>query len=419
MNHPQSAPKNTTGCAAPRLAFLLSGFPRISETFILHELLQLQKQGLAFTIFALKTGDDKNVQPEVSRLKAPVIYLPERITISTMVKGVKVLAAGVGTSRRQRIKTLLVFCSSPQKERHFSGWQTVWRWLWLCAELSKRRISSLHAHFAHDPATLALWAHRLTGISFSFTAHARDIYCYPEALLREKIAAADFVVTCTEHNYRHLCRVSPNGTPIHRLYHGLDARKFSTGNAQKQRPAVLLSVGRLVEKKGFPDLLKACGILRERGVRFLCKIIGEGPDRSALEEEIRRLQLQDTVQLEGAMTHKHLLQYYRQATLFVLPCLVTAAGDRDGIPNVILEAMAAQLPIVSTTISGIPEAVTDGVNGVLVEERNPAALANALQELLENPEKVRDMGRAGRERVCRQFSLQHNIRTLKELLQTC
>jgi glycosyltransferase involved in cell wall biosynthesis len=285
--------------------------------------------------------------------------------------------------------------------------------------LAASTIRHLHAHFAHGATTIAMLASRLTGLPFSFTAHAKDIYLAelnPGHLLTTKLRRARFVVTCTEANKTYL-QAHLRTTPIHVIYHGLDTALFKPA-FPRTTPAkpMILSVGRMVEKKGFNYLLAACRRLKDSGYDFQCRIIG-GADKHTpvIEALIEQLQLSDIVTLQPAVTQEELASIYNQATLFALPCQIIDNGDRDGIPNVLVEAMAMELPVVSTNISGIPELVEHRHNGLLVEQKSAAALASAMSELLNNPGLRKRLGLAARERVCRLFDARTNTTSLKTL----
>jgi glycosyltransferase involved in cell wall biosynthesis len=270
----------------------------------------------------------------------------------------------------------------------------------------------IHAHFVDRAALIALVASRLLGTPYSATAHANDIYVHP-VLLAEKIGSAKFVATCTHYNEAHLARQVGENTR-HRLrciYHGLDVDRYhpaSRDGARRER-ALILGVGQLKEKKGFRYLLEACRILLDRGVGFDCEIVGDGPLRDELTATIERLGLGERVSLLGALPHEAVTGRYADAAVFVLPCVTASDGDRDGIPNVILEAMAMELPVVSTRHSGIPEAVTDGRTGLLVPPADALALADALERLLADEASRTRLGRRGRERVEQCFDTDVNI----------
>jgi glycosyltransferase involved in cell wall biosynthesis len=259
---------------------------------------------------------------------------------------------------------------------------------------------------------VALVASRLLDARYSVTAHAREIYVAP-VLLPERISNAAFTATCTEYNRRHLATLvdRSTGERILRLYHGLDLSTFD-GRPRRaedaQRP-LLLSVAQLWERKGLEDLVRACGHLRDRGSEFRCEIVGEGPLRPRLEALIAELRLGELVTLTGPLPHPEVVARLAAARAFVLPCVVAPDGDRDGIPNVILEAMASGLPVVSTPVSGIPEVVRDGETGYLVPEHDPEAVASACERLLTDADLASRLGEAGRVFVRREFDLHRNV----------
>jgi glycosyltransferase involved in cell wall biosynthesis len=273
----------------------------------------------------------------------------------------------------------------------------------------------LHAHFADRAATVALVAGRLLDRPYSVTAHANDIYVDP-MLLPQKIARASFVATCTAYNAEHLRTVGgPAATEkVRCLYHGLDLEAYPVPATRDGEAPALLAVGQLKEKKGLGDLIDACAALAERGIDVRCRIVGEGPLRDALAERIERHRLGGRVTLDGPLPHAAVIDAYATASVFALPCVTAADGDRDGIPNVILEAMAMGLPVVSTRHSGIPEAVEDGVTGLLVAPGDVEGLADALATLLSDPARRDELGRAGRRRVASLFDARTNVRRLVE-----
>jgi glycosyltransferase involved in cell wall biosynthesis len=275
----------------------------------------------------------------------------------------------------------------------------------LVDHLDRENLVHLHAHFAHGPSAIAHLAHLISDVPYSFTAHAKDLYTTPVDYVALRSDAARFVVTCTEANARFLRDVvgaDPAKLIVSR--HGVDLGRFA-GSARDPRPDRILSVGRLVPKKGFDTLIAACGVLARRGVDFDCLIVGDGPRRDALEALIRDLGLGGRVRLEAARPQPALVREYEQAALFVLSCVVLDDGDRDGIPNVILEAMAAGVPVVATAVSGIPEVVADGETGRLVPPGDAAALADVLASLLDDPDEGRRLAAAARNRAAIAFDL--------------
>jgi glycosyltransferase involved in cell wall biosynthesis len=277
----------------------------------------------------------------------------------------------------------------------------------------------LHAHFAHNPTSLARYASQMTGIPFSFTAHAKDLYLTrPESLIN-KAELASFITTCTGFNARYLCDILPpeSARKVNVVYHGVDTHRFCPGRHEGDRftPA-LLSVGRLVPKKGFACLIEAARLLHDESIPFRLDIYGSGPLKDDLQRQIDRAGLAGQIQLRGATTQDELLAAYATADIFVLAPQVTVDGDRDGIPNVLLEAMACGLPVVSTDISGIPEVIADGVNGRLVPSADPRALAMALRGLLASGDDRRSFGEEARRTMCGRFDAGVNAETMASLL---
>ncbi len=398
------------------IAYLLSGFPRISETFILNEILELERQGLRLMVFPLKSGDDR-VTPHAARLtRSPVSYVPVKLDARMLAASLRALIVLFIQQPLRLASVAFCFLASGKKERHFNLLQSFLRWAWLCCRLQACKITRLHAHFAHDPAMMAYWIWRLLQLPYSFTAHAKDIYCYSQAWLQKKIHHARFVVTCTDYNRNYLQQVSQNGTPIHCLHHGLHIDKFRPSYERQCGTPLMLAVGRLVEKKGFAILLEACALLRDEGFNFRCEIVGEGPQRQFLKEKIEQLRLRGVVALRGALAHEQVIELYKSAAVFVMPSCVTETGDRDGIPNVILEAMAMELPVVASRVSGIPEAVEEEITGILVEEKNAEELARAIKRVLNDGRLARQLGKAGRQKVAGAFCLPCNVQNMKALL---
>jgi glycosyltransferase involved in cell wall biosynthesis len=278
--------------------------------------------------------------------------------------------------------------------------------LWLARDLRRRGAGHLHAHFAHSPAAVAYMVHLCSGLPFSFTAHAKDIYTTLPRNLRIRAQAATFVITCTDFNRRHLEGLLEGArhAPIHVLYHGTDLTRFSPVGRRPHADRVV-SVGRLVPKKGYEYLIRALARLAETGRPVSCEIFGGGGLREALAEQIETAGLAALVQLRGARLQEDVIGAYRTASVFALAPVVMEDGDRDGIPNVLVEAMASEVPVIATRISGIPELIEDGVDGLLVEPRDAEGLAAAIQRLLDDPELAARLALAGRLKVERQFDI--------------
>jgi glycosyltransferase involved in cell wall biosynthesis len=288
--------------------------------------------------------------------------------------------------------------------------------------LDRGEYRHLHAHFANVPTTVAELVHRLTSIPYSFTAHAKDIYLTPPVELARKIASATCVLTCTAYNQGYLADLAPNGTPVRLAYHGIDVGHFGATPPDAPRcndgAPLILSVGRFCEKKGFEYLLEACRILKERGRPFRCQIVGYGELQGRLETMIAYFGLRRSVSLVGKMTQDQLAALYPQATMFVLPCLVTDNGDRDGIPNVLIEAMVSRTAVISTDVSGISELVEHKRNGLLVQQRDARALANAMETLLLRPGLRTRLAERGRQTVLRWFTLEASASNVHGILSS-
>ena len=404
-----------------RIGYVLKRFPRLSETFILNEILALERAGVEVEVFSLLRPPAEDRHALLSELKAPVTYLPSAISASRL---------SLKTGLEAQPATLADFFDDPSThDPIFSGKSAqdvavLHVKAGVLAFLAQRRgIRHFHAHFGSDAATVALLLSRLTGGSFSYTAHARDIYhTYASPLddarmRRAKMAEARFVVTVSDYNATYLRTLCPEAARrIHRLYNGIDLNRF-VADSQVQRPGRIVSVGRFIEKKGFPILIEACGMLRDRGHSFECLILGDGPMRAAMEAQIAGLGLADTVRLGGSMPQERLIAEMRTGIAVTLPCIISESGDRDGLPTVLLEAMALGLPVVTTTVSGGPEIVVEGETGHLCEPRDPAALAAALQNLLADPGRAMAMGAAGRARAERLFDLESNVASLRALFE--
>ena len=284
--------------------------------------------------------------------------------------------------------------------------------------LPGRGIHHLHAHFAHSPTSVAMFAGLLSGLPFSFTAHAVDIYTSDPWLLQEKIRSAAYVVTCTEYNRRYLAELAGGvPPPIRRIYHGIDLQYFSQWPASRTPgpPYRILTVARLVEKKGLPTVYRALRLLRDQGPDFTHVLIGDGQDRLKILSLIEELGLGDVARCIGLQSHEVVRQHYREADLFVLGCEVAANGDRDGLPNVLLEAMAMEVPVVATDVSAIPELVEDGLTGLLVKPGDSTHMAEAMARMLTDLDFRAKVVARAREKVAGQFGAAAAIRELAEL----
>ena len=399
-----------------RIGYLVKVFPKVSETFILQEVLDLEALGLQLSIFALEQPSDTVTHDMVGQVRASVTYLPHALRA---MRGNPLLA-----HLRLFAKSPRRYISTIQFWRHAAdrpSWPKLLQAGSLAVALIDQRISHLHAHFANAPTSVAELVHRMTGIPYSMTCHAKDIFLTPPASLRRKMHFAQFVVTCTEDNRQYLKRLSDNETPLHCLYHGLNLARFDRlqhdpHEVQSTIPTIV-SVARFREKKGLLTLIRACHLLNIRGYSFRCCIVGFGPLQADMEALIHELHLDHLVLLMGQQPLEEVVGLYQRAEIFALPCQVAQDGDRDGIPNVLMEAMACRLPVVTTGVSGIPELVQHDHNGLLVPPQDPEALALALAHLLDSPAVRQHLGQAGRRTIEEQFSSSHASHRLKALFR--
>ncbi len=381
---------------------IVKGYPRLSETFIAQEILGLQRRGLPLLIVSLRHPTDGAVHDVHREITAPVLYLPEYLSDdpARVRAGRKVAAALPGFAAAEAAYARdLARDPSPSRRRRW-GQAAV-----LAAELPAD-IGALYVHYLHTPASVARYTALLTGLPYAASAHAKDIYTTPEWDLREKLEGAAWTVTCTAANVDVLSALAPPGR-VDLVYHGLDRSRFPAPQPPPEGPFKILSVCRAVEKKGLDDVLRALARL-PADLDWQFEHIGGGalvPRLGALAE---RLGIADRVAFLGARPREEVAAAYARAHLFVLASRIARNGDRDGLPNVIMEAMAMGRPVVSTAVSAVPEIVA-AETGVLVPPRDPTALAAAIAELAFDGERRSRLGAAGAERVARLFSPEPGI----------
>ncbi len=393
------------------VVFVLKGYPRLSETFIAQEILALEQRGLDIRIASIRRPTDAEHHPIHDDIKAPVTYLPEfpalePLRVFRAWKGLRSRAgsgAGLRAARRQWLRDL-GRGPSPARARSFA--QAL-----VLAHEAGPGASRLHAHFLHTPASVARYAAMMLDIPWSCSAHARDIWTTPAWEKTEKLKTAHCVVTCTAHAQRHLAALADRPAAVELVYHGLDLGRFpapdrgfsqADGGSEKD-PVVILSVGRAVEKKGTVTLLGALARLPDNlHWRFIH--IGGGPLGGRLQRRARALGIDGRITWMGACAQETVLEHYRAADLFVLASRIAPDGDRDGLPNVLMEAQSQGLACVSTALSAIPELIVDGETGVLVPPDDEESLAAALAELMADPDLRARLGAAGLRRVREHFS---------------
>ncbi|MDF1734906.1 MAG: glycosyltransferase family 4 protein [Minwuia sp.] len=389
--------------ATGRVAFVLKGYPRLSETFVAQEILALEQRGLAIDIWSLRHPTDATSHPVHQDIAAPVTYLPEYLR-----------------DEPERVRRAWRTCSAWPTwqtatalfERDYRRDPTVNRLrrfgqaVVLAAELPSS-VTHLHAHFLHTPASTTRYAALLRGLPWSVSAHAKDIWTSPVWEKREKLADCAFAVTCTATNADHLAELAPEGR-VSLVYHGLDLARFPAAPPKGPAPSVpvILSVGRAVTKKGYPVLLDA---LAQVDLPWRFVHIGGGEQLTELKQQASELGIADRIDWRGPQLQQAVLQACRQADLFVLASRIADDGDRDGLPNVLMEAQSQGLAVVATAVSAIPELVRDGETGLLVAPDDPVALAAALARMLRDPAARNTMGQAGEVRVRSAFDLDRCI----------
>lgn len=395
----------------PRLGFLVKVFPKVSETFILEEVLGLERLGVALSIYTLADPTDSVAHAAVERVRAPIRRVPSTLAADAWRFAARHLALALRSPGRYA--TALVDAA----KRGRTGLNEFLRAGWLAGQMRADGVHHLHAHFISSPADIAALMARMSGMPFSISAHAKDIYLSRPNDLRRRLGAARFTVSCTEFNCRALREAAPGAT-VHRMYHGVDRGVFSPRvRAETGLAPLILSVGRLRAKKGLDTLIDACRLLRGRGLLFRCEIVGYGEEQARLQDQIDACELGDCVSLAGKLVREQVLERYARAAVYVQPSRVTADGDRDGIPNVLLEAMSVGVPVVASRVSGIPELVRHRETGLLVEPDDACALADAMAELIGDPSLGAKLVSQARIAVSRDFDNQHNLQTVLQLLE--
>ncbi len=407
-----------SGFPSGRVAFVLKGYPRLSETFIAQEIWALEQRGLDIQIVSLRHPTDRARHPVHGQIHAPVLYLPEYLKDEKR----RVLGAwrrarllpGYAVARRGWLSDL-ARDPTPNRIRRF-GQAVV-----LAAELAPD-IAHLHAHFLHTPASVARYAAIMRGMRWSVSAHAKDIWTIPAWEKRDKLGSAQWAVTCTEAGRRHLAELMPPPGTVALSCHGLDFDRFppppprhaGSDGSDPAHPVTVLSVGRAVEKKGYDDLVAALALLpADLAWRFVH--IGGGTLAKRLRRQATRLGLDQRVEWRGARPQPEVLAAYREADLFALAAKIGRDSDRDGLPNVLMEAQSQRLACVATQLPGIGELIEDGCTGVLVPPANPQALATALEALIRDPARRARLGAAGEARVRREFDMASGIAVLAAL----
>ncbi len=393
------------------LIYIVGTYPLLTTTFIDREIRILRQWGVDLEIVAIRRPPaDTPLSKDQRELQQGVVYLLPIAWLSLILSHLHFAFL----HPRGYLQTLVYLLTRPHANRgarlktllHFG------EGVYAAYLVRKRRFRELHAHFADRAATVALVAGRLLGKPYSLSIHAAaDIFVDP-VLLREKIMGARHVVTCTLYNKSHMEALVGRDLSdrMSHIHHGLDLAKYRPSRPNANGCPLILAVGQLAERKGFVQLIQACRDLKDQGYLLRCHIVGRGPQRQELQDLIARSSLEDTVTLCGALPHEEVIERYRQATMFVLPCIRSKDGNMDGIPNVLAEAMAMQVPVISTRVSAIPELLKDQVNGLLVPPEDHAALVAAMARLLDEAALREELGRNGRQSILDSFDVERNVR---------
>ncbi|HEX2722264.1 MAG TPA: glycosyltransferase family 4 protein [Gemmatimonadaceae bacterium] len=381
-------------------------YPRFSETFIVSEILAHEAAGMLLGIFSLRPPVDTHFQDLLAKVRSPVRYIfSDRPRLPEFWS-----ALSYAGNRLPRFwQSLGAFTGEDSRDVHQA--------VLLATELEAGGFTHVHAHFASVASSVARMAARFTGLPFSFTAHAKDIFheSVDAGDFRRKLSDASAVVTVSDHNLEFLRRTyGPIASRVRRIYNGLHLDSFPYSSPVR-RDELVVAVGRLVEKKGFDDLIRALATLRDQGRRVRCEIIGAGDMEQQLRSLISHLALQDTVHLVGPLPQKDVRNRVRAATVLAAPCVNGADGNRDGLPTVLLEGMALGTPCISTDVAGIPEAVRHEETGLLVAERDVPALASGIVRLLDDAELRRRLAAAARRLVESDFDVRRNAEAVRKL----
>ena len=392
-----------------RFAYLFERFPSFGQTFCYREVAELDRQDVVPPIFSIRNPKDEPPQDWDTQIVERVHYLPDEKELLEEVRS---------AAKKRKIGTDIVGALDEWGRR--TDFLRLYQAIYIGLRLRKMGIDHVHAHFAGMAARTAFWINKFFSIPFSFTAHANDIFSpwQFEIGLDRLVDAAHVIVTETDYAARFLReRFSDRGDRVHRIYNGLDLAEFGRADFSSS-PPLIIAVGRLIPKKGFSDLIRACAMLVERGKSFRSEIFGEGPLKSELNAQIDELRLQNNVVLTGAKPQTELRRRLAEANVFVLPSIIDPDGGMDNLPTVIMEAMAAGLPVVSTNIGGIPEMVIEKETGFLVQSGDATAMADAIETVIGDLSLAAKLGLSGYERARALFSIEKNVRELSALIKT-
>lgn len=401
----------------PTIAIILKGYPRLSETFIAQEIRALELRGFHLCLFSLRHPTDPAIHPIHAEIEAPINYLPEYV-VDDIPRVIKAWwqVRNLPGYRQARAMFIQDFRRDFTINRLRRFAQAL-----VLAHDTPATVCHYYAHFMHTPSSVCLYASLITQKPWSISAHAKDIWTIENWEKRQKISNAQWVVTCTSVNAEHLRGLSDDSDKVSLVYHGLDFMRFPANHqrvefrdgSNPQDPVRLISVGRAVDKKGYQSLLDAL-IALPQDLYWEFTHIGGGELLEKLKASAESMGLNERIKWLGGLAQTEVLACYRDADLFVLPSQISADGDRDGLPNVLMEAQSQRLACLSTDISGIPELIEHGKSGWLVAQKNSHALSQALRKLITDPELRSSLAETGLDRVSRNFSLNRGIDALVE-----
>lgn len=390
--------------------------PQLTLTFVYREIFALRAAGLHIETFSTWKPNLEELSDESKAMVNDTFYIFPLNWVQFLLNHIWYLF-----TRPQRYLGTLWFCLTRKHKTFKNRMRTFLHFcqaVHMAKEVECRKVEHMHVHFALNATTIAMVVSRLNDITFSFTAHANDIFVNP-ILLPEKIEAAKFIITISEYNKQVLYNIVPTQetlNKIHLVRYGVDVQQFAPPDHRPDNDQpIILAVARLVEKKGFPYLIKACKTLVDQGYKFQCLIVGGGPQEALLKQMIEKYNLSNQVKLVGAVFQEHLKNYFTKADIFVLPCVIASDQDRDGIPNTLIESMAMGIPTVSTTVVGIPELIENGKTGLLASPRDEMSLAKALANLLDDRALRATLGQAGRAKVVAEFETGKNADALLQI----
>lgn len=391
---------------AKKVAYILGCFPDGTETFVFNEINGLDQIGLDITLFSIhKPANNRNHLDYKAWLPKTIYAYPSFSW--------KIILSHLYFMFRQPFVYFALLC----QYRKFGGKRAFWEGVYFSRIIQKMRIRHVHAHFAWSATDCARIIKRLTGIPFSFTAHAADIYAVPDKL-EEKLEEAKFVLTCVKNNKTYINRIFGQhlGRKVEVVYHGVDLERFKPLKTEDKTVDVL-SIGNLVKKKGHRYLIEACGILKRKGIFLKCLIIGEGPEKAQLSGIIKELGLEKYVEIANKCLQVELPSVYAKSKAFVFPTIITDSGDRDGIANVLVEAMAMELPVISTKLPNIAELVENEKDGILIPEGNAQLLAETIDNLLSDDNKRKTLGKNAHLKIKNEFDFNEKIKNLKTIFK--